>query len=228
MAAETETSEGVVFKSEDDAILLKDAKGEPWRHYLKYGRNYDSYKPEVGQKVRVHYRAWENPTTSKVSYYLNEVEVLGPPPEDGAAPPSFVRAPSPAGPGPAVAYQATHDAAQARVNRPEDYDPKGGVLMEMDASLPGQERVAQQEAGIPLPDPGSHAFRDLSIMRQNRLNVSVQALVANLEQCSPEEKAGRMITPWMIAAFEQLLIEGAAHEAENMGEPPPEDLPGGP
>ena len=215
MAAAIETGEGVVFKSESYGILLKD-----WKSFLKYGNDYDSYKPEVGQKVRVHYRAWENPTTSKVSYYLNEVEVLGPPPETAPAP-------SP-GPAPAVAYQATHDAAQARVNRPEDYDPKGGVLMEMDASLPGQERVAQQEAGIPLPDPGSHAFRDLSIMRQNRLNVSVQALVANLEQCSPEEKAGRMITPWMIAAFEQLLIEGAAHEAENMGEPPPEDLPGGP
>ena len=208
MAAETETSEGVVFKSEDDAILLKDAKGEPWKSYLKYGRNYDSYKPPVGQKVRVHYRAWENPTTSKVSYYLNEVEVLGPPPEPAPAP-------SP-GPAPAVAYQATHDAAKERVNRPEDYDPNAGVLMEMDAALPGQDG----------PKPGDYAFRDLSIMRQNRLNVAKDCLIANLENCLPEDKPNRMITPWAIAAFERLLVEGAADEGGSP--PPPEDLPGGP
>ena len=217
MAAETETSEGVVFKSEDDAILLKDAKGEPWKSYLKYGRSYDSYKPEVGQKVRVHYRAWENPTTSKVSYYLNEVEVLGPPPETAPAPspgpaPVYSVAGPVAGP-PAVTYQETHDAAQARVA------PDG-------SSDFGQEPSdgAADVAALLEPKPGDYAFRDLSIMRQNRLNVTVQALVANLEHCPPDEKVGRMITPWKIAEFERLLVEGAADEGGS--EPPPEDLPG--
>ena len=228
MAAETETSEGVVFKSEDDAILLKDAKGEPWKSYLKYGRNYDSYKPPVGQKVRVHYRAWENPTTSKVSYYLNEVEVLGPPPDTEHM---TSRQPSPAGPGPAVTYQATQDAAQARVA----YDPAGGVETYQDAGVPGQARVAgvlepggvevyvdvpaPEPGGFPKPELGSWASKELSIEGQNRLNVSIKALVANLEQCPEEQKAGRFITPDLILMFVQGLEQGGS-------EPPPEDLPG--
>ncbi|KKN39267.1 hypothetical protein LCGC14_0745500, partial [marine sediment metagenome] len=61
---------------------------------------------------------------------------------------------------------------------------------------------------------------------QNRLNVAVQALVANLEHCPPEDKANRMITPWTIAEFERLLVDGAAYEG--VAAPPPEDLPGGP
>ena len=214
MAAAIETGEGVVAKSEDDAIVLTG-----WKSWLKYGRNYDSYKPPVGQKVRVHYRAWENPTTSKVSYYLNEIEVLGAPPE--AAP-----APGP-GPAPAVAYQATHDAAKERVGQESPGSDHGTF-----AQYAEREAAPLQQSGsgavptdaFPKPELGSWPSKELSIERQNRLNVTVQALIANLEQCPPDEKVGRMITPWMIAAFEQLLIEGAAHEAENMGEPPPEDL----
>ena len=218
MAAEIETDEGVVFKGEpeiDDAILLKDSKGQPWQHYLKYGKNYDSYKPAVGQKVRVHYRPWENPTTGKVAYYLNKVEILGPPPEDAApvgTAPGQAPVYSVAGPAP-VTYQETHDAAQARVA------PDG-------SSDFGQEPSdgAADVAALLEPKPGDYAFRDLSIMRQNRLNVTVQALIANLEQCPPDEKVGRMITPWKIAEFERLLVEGAADEGGS--EPPPEDLPG--
>ena len=230
MAAETETSEGVVFKSEDDAILLKDAKGEPWKSYLKYGRNYDSYKPPVGQKVRVHYRAWENPTTSKVSYYLNEVEVLGPPPETAPAP-------SP-GPAPAVAYQATHDAAKERAGQESPGSDHGtfaqyaereaAPLQQSGSGAVPTAAFPDGTVGIPSPLPGEYAFRDLSIQRQNRLNVSVQALVANLEQCPPEDKPNRMITPWGIAEFERMLVEGAVYD-DGTGpdyQPPPEDLPG--
>ena len=216
MATETEANEGVVFKSEDDAILLKDAKGEPWKSYLKYGRNYDSYKPPVGQKVRVHYRAWENPSTSKVSYYLNEVEVLGPPPETAPAP----------GPGPAVwvnqSYQGMHDAADARVKA--ESDGMDDMVQQSGSGAVPTAAFPDGTVGIPSPLPGEYAFRDLSIQRQNRLNVSVQALIANLENCSPEDKEGRMITPWKIAEFERLLVEGAADEGGS--EPPPEDLPG--
>ena len=204
MAAETETSEGVVFKSEDDAILLKDAKGEPWKSYLKYGRNYDSYKPPVGQKVRVHYRAWENPTTSKVGYYLNEIEVLGAPPE--AAP-----APAP-GPGPAVTYQETHDAAKERVAGQD-----GGVAAAEEVAARSEGTWPGQ--GFPKPELGSWPSKELSIERQNRLNVSIKALVANLEQCPEEQKAGRFITPDLILMFVQGLEQGGS-------EPPPEDLPG--
>jgi len=200
--AEIETHEGVVFKSEDDAILLKDSMGQPWSHYLKYGRNYDSVRPPVGQKVRVHYRPWENPTSLKVSYYLNEVEVLGPPPEDGAAPQG-------AGPGPAPVATITAPGPQ----------PEGGVAA-------AEELMRRSQGDFAPPEPGSFAYRDLSIMRQNRLNVAVQALVANLEHCPPEDKANRMITPWTIAEFERLLVDGAAYEG--VAAPPPEDLPGGP
>ncbi len=187
MPTDTATDEGVVFKSEDDAILLKDSKGEPWKHYLKYGKNYDSYKPEVGQKVRVQYRPWENPSTGKVSYYLNEVEVLGPPPETTPAGPSSTEP----GPAPVYSYDATHDAAQARANPGNEDIPPGGVAANS-------------------YEPGTFPYRDLSIQRQNRLNVAVQALVANLEHCPPEDKANRMITPWTIAEFERLLVDGAA------------------
>ena len=195
MAAAIEIDEGVVFKGPpeiDDAILLKDSKGETWKHYLKFGRNYDSYKPEVGQKVRVHYRAWENPTTSKVSYYLNEVEVLGPPPETAPAP-------SP-GPAPAVAYQATHDAAK-------------------EPAAQHAEGAAASADTFPAPELGSWASKELSIEGQNRLNVSIKALVANLEQCPEEQKAGRFITPDLILMFVQGLEQGGS-------EPPPADLPG--
>lgn len=206
MAAELETGEGVVFKSESYGILLKD-----WKSYLKYGNDYDSYKPDVGQKVRAHFRPWTNPTTSKVSYYLNEIEVLGPPPE---------AQPSPAGPGPAVTYQATHDAAQGRVAVAGESPPPAphGTDGYVETPIPGPE-----------PKPGDYAFRDLSIQRQNRLNVTVQALVANLENCPPEEKINRMITPWLIAEFERMLVEGAVYD-DGTGpdyQPPPEDLPGG-
>ena len=215
MAAAIETGEGVVAKSEDDAIKL-----EGWNSYLKYGPTYDSVRPAAGQKVRVHYRPWENPTTKKTYYYLNEIQVLGPPPEAQPA--------GPPGPGPApVTYEATHDAAQARVapDGSSDFgqEPSGG---------------AADVAAFLEPKPGDYAFRDLSIQRQNRLNVTVQALVANLEQCPPDEKVGRMITPWKIAEFERLLVEGAADEGggappgQQIGgggsPPPPEDLPGGP
>ena len=204
MAAAIETGEGVVAKSEDDAIKL-----DGWQNYLKYGKDYDSARPLVGQKVRVHYRPWPKPNSTAVYYYLNEVEVLGPPPETTPADP-----PGP-GPGPVVTYQETHDAAEARVAVATP-DSTNAVVSE-----PGAAAAA---AALLEPKPGDYAFRDLSIMRQNRLNVTVQALVANLEQCPPDEKVGRMITPWKIAEFERLLVEGAADEG--LREPPPEDLPG--
>lgn len=215
MAAAIETGEGVVTKSEGDAIKL-----EGWKSYLKYGNDYESSRPAVGQKVRVHYRPWENPTTKRIYYYLNEVEVLGPPPEAGvgAGPspdlsrpqpepgpgPSPVPDPSavPRAQGPAPSYQASHDAAEARQD---------------DAGPPAQDYAV--DAG---PKPGDYAYRDLSIQRQNRLNVAVQACVANLEQCPADQKAGRMITPDMIVMFERNL------EQNGDGEMPPQDLPGGP
>ena len=208
MAAAIETGEGVVAKSEDDAIKL-----EGWNSYLKFGKDYDSVRPAAGQKVRVHYRPWENPTTKKTYYYLNEIEVLGPPPETAPA--------GPPGPGPApVTYQEAHDAAEARLQQsgsgavPNEaaQEPTGGTF---------QEYVEQEAA-----KPGDYAFRDLSIQRQNRLNVAKDCLIANLEATAPEEKHKRMITPWDIAEFERLLVEGAA--AEGGSPPPPEDLPGGP
>ena len=204
MAAELETGEGVVTKSEDDAIKL-----DGWKSYLKYGNEYDSYKPEVGQKVRVHYRPWPKPNSSTVYYYLSEVEVLGPPP-DGQ--------PSPAGPGPAVGaprgltYEETHGAAEARVKAESDG---------MDAMLQEPSGGVEDVAALMQPKPGDYAYRDLSIQRQNRLNVAKDCLIANLAECPPDQKAGRMITPELVKMFEEQLVDGA----EPM---PPEDLPGGP
>ena len=202
MAAAIETGEGVVAKSEGDAIKL-----EGWNSYLKYGPTYDGVRPAAGQKVRVHYRPWENPTSKKTYYYLNEIEVLGPPPETQ---------PSPAGPGP-VTYQETHDAAEARVAVATP-DSTNAVVSEPEA--------AAAAAALLEPKPGDYAFRDLSIMRQNRLNVAKDCLIANLENCPPEDKPNRMITPWGIAEFERMLVEGATGDGISGGGVAPEDLPG--
>ena len=220
--AEIETHEGVVFKSEDDAILLKDSEGQPWSHYLKYGRNYDSVRPPVGQKVRVHYRPWENPTSLKVSYYLNEVEVLGPPPEDGAAPQG-------AGPGPApVGYQATHTAAEARVapDGSSDFgrEPSGGV--EDVAALQHADRFSS-------PELGSWASKELSIEGQSGARRELDKRIAALTVARDALllKAGPWDTEMTIMVALLHLADECLHwlngEKGLSDMPPPEDLIGG-
>lgn len=75
--------------------------------------------------------------------------------------------------------------------------------------------------GSPEPEPGTHAYRDVSINRQNCRNVAVQALIANLENCEPDQKPSRMVTPFAINEFVEYLQgreEGPEPESEAVTE----------
>lgn len=196
----TEPITGTVTQTNDNGFKMDG--GDAWINYSKGGDNFAGYsgpKFQKGQQVEVQV------TESKGRWYAQSGVVTVATRPGGAVPVAA------AGPlvSPAPSYQATHDAAQERVASPD-----GGVA--------AAEEVAQRSEGT-WPEqeqhqPGTFPFRDLSIMRQNRLNVTVTALVANLENCLPEEKAGRMITPWSIAEFERMLVEGAVYDQEG----PPE------
>jgi hypothetical protein len=91
-------------------------------------------------------------------------------------------------------------------------------------SGPQDGLLTEQPAGqANEPKPGDYAYRDLSIQRQNRLNVAVTALVANLEHSAPAERIGRFITPDMILMFERELeqTEASADVTREPVEPGP-------
>ena len=122
-------------------------------------------------------------------------------------------------------YQDMHDAAEARVATHAVGEP-----LPEEPSRDGYVETPITQAGFPKPELGSWPSKELSIERQNRLNVAKDCLIANLEHCPPEDKANRMITPWSITEFERMLVEGAVYD-DGPGpdyQPPPADLPGGP
>ncbi len=185
----TEPITGTVAQVNDNGFKLRDGG---WINYSQIGKGYSGPTFIVGQQISVVCVEWKGrwyAETGSVTVATNP----------GPAP-----AASPA-PSPAPSYQATHDAAQERVTEaPVDAPPPPAAW----------DTAAEQDAAR----PGTFPFRDLSIMRQNRLNVAKDCLIANLENCPAEEKAGRMITAWSVAEFERLLVEGAAYDEEG----PPE------